>query len=64
HYIIGFIGIVTGCLAWWWVVTYVVDKVRSRFSLHSLLMINRFIGIVILIFAVVGIVTGISSMTS
>ena len=64
HYIIGYIGIVAGCLAWWWIVTYGVDKVRAHFSLHSMMMINRVIGVIILIFAIVGIVTGISSMTA
>ncbi len=64
HYIIGFVGILAGALAWWWVVTYVVDKVRAHFSLHSLMMINRTIGVIILIFAIVGIVTGITSMTA
>ena len=64
HYIVGFVGIIAGALGWWWVVTYVVDKVRSRFSLHSMLMINRIIGVIILIFAIVGIVTGISNIVS
>ncbi|MDE5874596.1 MAG: LysE family translocator [Muribaculaceae bacterium] len=62
HYIVGYISIVLGALGWWWFVTYSIDKVRARFNLGSMVKINRIIGTVILIFAVVGIVTGISNL--
>ncbi len=64
HYIIGYVGIIAGALGWWWIVTYVVDKVRAHFNLKSMIMINRIIGVVIMIFAIVGIVTGISNLAS
>lgn len=63
HYIIGYICIFAGALLWWWVVTYFVDKVRAHFNVRSMWLINRIIGVIILIFAVVGIITGIMSMT-
>lgn len=62
HYIIGYIGIVGGALGWWWIVTYSVDKVRAHFNLRTMQLINKVIGIVILIFAIVGIVTSISNL--
>lgn len=62
HYIVGYIAIVAGALAWWWVVTYSIDKVRAHFSLRSMWLINRIIGVVIMIFAVVGIVSSISNL--
>lgn len=64
HYIVGFVGIIAGALGWWWVVTFVVDKVRAHFSLRSMVLINRIIGIIILIFAIVGIVTSVSNLVS
>lgn len=64
HYFIGFVGIIAGALGWWWVVTFVIDKVRAHFNLRSMLIVNRIIGIVIMIFAIVGIVTGISNLTT
>ena len=57
HYILGYIFIFGGALGWWWVVTTFVDKVSAHFNLRSMWLINRIIGSVILIFALVGIVT-------
>ncbi len=64
QYIMGFISILAGALGWWWLVTFSIDKVRNRFSLRSMRGINRVIGFVLMIFAVVGIVTGISNLAS
>lgn len=63
QYIIGYIFIFTGAIIWWWVVTFFVDKVRAHFNLRSMWLVNRIIGVVILLFAVVGIVSGIMSIT-
>ena len=57
HYIIGYAAIVCGALGWWYLVTYFVDKVRAHFNLRSMWLINRIIGAVILIFALVGMIT-------
>ena len=62
HYIVGYIAIAAGALGWWWLVTFSIDKVRARFSLRSMAIINRIIGIVIMIFAVVGIISSISNL--
>lgn len=64
HYIIGFMAIYAGAFGWWWLVTFFVDKVRAHFNLRSMWLINRIIGIIILIFAVVGIVSGIIALAS
>lgn len=64
HYMIGFIFILIGALGWWYGVTYAIDKVRSRFSLRTMKVINVTIGIVILLFALVGIVSSIGGLTS
>lgn len=64
HYIIGFISILAGAVAWWWIITFSIDKVRAHFNLRSMWLINRIIGVIILIFAIVGIVTGISNLVT
>ena len=64
HYLIGYIFILTGALGWWYGVTYVIDKVRGRFSLRTMKGINIGIGVVILLFAAVGIVTSIIDLSS
>lgn len=62
HYIIGYMAIIAGALGWWWVVTFFVDKLRAHFNVRSMWLINRGIGILILIFALVGIITGVGSL--
>lgn len=62
HYIVGFLFIFIGAVGWWYCVTYFIDKVRAHFNIRSMWLINRIIGCIILIFAVVGIVTSIVAM--
>lgn len=62
HYIIGYLFIVAGALAWWWVITFFVDKVRAHFNLRSMWLVNRIIACIIFLFALVGIVTSIIAM--
>lgn len=64
HYITGFTFIFIGALLWWWLVSFFVDKVRSHFNLRSMWLINKFIGFVIMVFALVGIITALSGMAS
>lgn len=61
HYILGYASIVVGALGWWWFVTYFVDKLRAVFNTRTLKLINRGISIVLLVFALVGIITGVAS---
>lgn len=63
HYLLGFVAILVGAFAWWWLVTAFVDKVRAHFNIRSMWLINRIIGSVIFIFAIVGIVTSILALT-
>lgn len=61
HYILGFIGIIAGALGWWWVVTYFVDKLRGHFNRRTMKAINTVVGVIILSFAVFGIVSATSA---
>lgn len=63
HYVVGFAGIGAGALIWWWIVSFSVAKLRSHFNLRSMWLINKIIGAIIFIFAIVGIVTAISEMS-
>lgn len=60
--VVGYVFIAVGALAWWWLVSFFVDKVRSHFNLRSMWLINKITGSIIMIFAIVGIVTAVSSM--
>jgi len=64
HTIVGYLFILGGALSWWWIVTYFVDKVRAHFNIRSMWLINRIIGTIIFIFAVVGIATATQNLLS
>lgn len=64
HYIIGFVAIFIGALIWWWLVTLFVDKVRTHFNLRSMWLINKIIGAIVMIFALVGVVTAVTGMAN
>lgn len=64
HYIVGYIFILAGAVLWWYLVTLFVDKVRAHFNLRSLWLINRIIGVIIIIFAIVGIATALPALIS
>lgn len=64
HTITGFLFIFIGAIVWWYIVTFFVNKIRAHFNLRSMWLINRITGSIMLVFALVGIITGISSIIS
>ncbi len=53
---ISFIGI--GAMLWWLLVTYFVNKLRSRFNPRGLQILNKIIGVLLVGLGVAGIITG------
>lgn len=64
QYLTGFVFIFIGAIMWWWFITFSVDKVKSHFNIRSMWLINRIIGVIILLFAIVGIFTGVSALAN
>ena len=62
QYMAGFVSIFAGALLWWYVITFFVDKVRAHFNLRSMWLVNKIIGGIIFLFAIVGIVTAASGI--
>ncbi|WP_177601920.1 LysE family transporter [uncultured Phocaeicola sp.] len=54
--LVGFLAIILGALTWWFGITYFVNKVRSRFNVRGIWMLNRIIGVVVMLASVIGIV--------
>ena len=50
---IGFLAIVGGAITWWFLITYLVNKLRTRFDLRGIWILNRIIGVVVMIASVV-----------
>ena len=57
--ILGYIFIVAGALLWWFGITYIVDKLRSRFNIRSMWLINKIMGGIITIVGIYGLVQGL-----
>lgn len=47
--IFGYLAIIGGALTWWFVLTLLVDRVRTQFNSKVLWWINRVIGIVVMV---------------
>ncbi|OUO23960.1 LysE family transporter [Bacteroides sp. An322] len=54
--LVGYLAIILGAVTWWFSITYFVNKVRTRFNVRGIWMLNRIIGVVVMIAAIVGIV--------
>ena len=51
---IGLFGIATGAILWWFVISYIVSRLRQWFNIRSLSILNRIVGAVIIVLAAVG----------
>lgn len=66
HYVIqafGFLCILIGALFWWLTLTYFINKVRTSSQERTIWVLNRVIGVVVMIVAVLGVIltaTGLS----
>lgn len=62
--VIGYLSIMAGAMLWWLFITYAVNKLKSRFDVRGIWIINRIIGAVVIIvsfISVILILTGIYS---
>lgn len=50
----GYLSIFLGAVSWWFGITYFVNKVRNRFNLRGIWMINRIIGGIVIAVALFG----------
>ena len=47
--LLGYFSILLGALMWWWLLTYIIDKVRASFDPGRIWIINRIIGTVVMV---------------
>ena len=60
HYIWAYLTIFGGALIWWYIVTLLVNKLRSRFNVRSLWLVNRIVATILIAMAVIGVVLAIN----
>ena len=59
HYVWAYLTILGGALVWWYLVTFLVSKLRSRFDVRSLWLVNRIVGSILIAMAVIGVLLAI-----
>ena len=50
---VGYLSIVAGAMLWWLGLTYVINRIKQNFSNRGILVLNRTIGVIVLICSVV-----------
>jgi small neutral amino acid transporter SnatA (MarC family) len=55
HYVVAYALIFCGALIWWYLITTLVNRLRSRFNVRSLWVLNRIIGSILIAMAVIGV---------
>lgn len=54
--VLGYASIVFGALLWWYGLTWLVDKIRGKFDVEGIVIINRIIGSLVTIFSIVALI--------
>ena len=47
--LVGYLAIILGALTWWFSITYFVNKVRNHFNVRGIWVLNRVIGIIVIV---------------
>ena len=58
----GFTSIVGGALLWWWGLTWLVDQIRTKFDTNGIKIINKIIGMVVILGSVIILLTTLTSL--
>lgn len=53
---LGYLGIVGGAMLWWTCLTGIVDKARARFKVETIGLLNKVLGVIVMVSSLVGVV--------
>lgn len=59
HYVWAYLTIFGGAIVWWYLVTFFVSKLRSRFNVRSLWLVNRIVASILIAMAIIGVLLAI-----
>lgn len=60
----GYIGVFGGALMWWFGLTWLVDKIREKFDIDGISILNKIIGAVVVIFSLIVLVGTVFNLYS
>lgn len=55
----GLSGIALGAILWWFVITYIVSKLRRWFNIRGVRLLNQIVGSIIMVLSVIGVVISV-----
>lgn len=58
----GFLSIVGGALLWWWGLTWLIDQIRTKFDTNGIKIINKIIGMVVILGSVIILLATLTSL--
>ena len=61
--LVGYLAIILGALLWWFGITYFVNKVRTRFNVRGIWILNRIIGSIVMLASVASLIYTILGKT-
>lgn len=61
--ILGYVSVFLGALLWWYGLSYIVDKLRATFELERIVLINRLIGMAVMVVSVLGLLSTFLGLT-
>ena len=53
---VGYLSIVIGALLWWFGLTWLVDKIRNKFDVSGIVILNKIIGSIVIVFSLVALI--------
>ena len=53
---IGYVSVLFGALLWWYGLTWLVDKIRTKFDDNGIVIINKVIGSIVIIFSLIALI--------
>ncbi len=51
--IVGYLALIIGAVGWWFLLTWLINKVRNKFNVRGIWMINRIIGTVVMVVSII-----------
>ena len=60
--VVGFLSIIGGALLWWWSLSWLVDKIRTKFDQNGIKLINQIIGMLVIVGSVIILLSTLTSL--
>ena len=60
---IGYVSIMGGAILWWFGLTWLIDKIRTKFEDYGIIIINKIIGSIVILFSILVLIGTLFNLT-